>query len=204
MERLIQCPDPSQNTWQIQYISKLRRKFGAINTMDSLTIYFCTMITNWMDTEMVIAEKFSLKYSRAIYSQYAIGWDNFFRGKISQEWILLYNESITNRDDTQRYSTQYIWGANIVKITLRQMKKLWDIRNKQVNGNTDSKRQQIMKNCQITKFKCLMLYKPDVQPSDLSFFPDNKEEFIEQSTAQKLCDYILMHSKMLANSKLQW
>ena len=33
------------------------------------------------------------------------------------------------------------------------MIKLWDIWNTQVHGNTDSKRQRIMKNHQITKFK---------------------------------------------------
>ena len=46
MEHLIQCPDPSQNAWQIQYISKLRQKFSATNTADALTMYLFTMITN--------------------------------------------------------------------------------------------------------------------------------------------------------------
>ena len=102
-----------------------------------------------MDTGMVLAEKFPLMYSKAIYSQYAIGWDNFFRGKISQEWLLLYDDSRTNKHDTQRYSAQYIWGANIVEITLRQMIKLWEIQNKQVHGTTDGERQQIMKRQQV-------------------------------------------------------
>ena len=117
-----------------------------------------------MDTGMVIAEKFPSIYSKAIYSQYAIGWDNFFRGKISQEWLLLYNASRTNRHDTQRYSAQYIWGANIVEITLRQMIKLWDIWNTQVHGTTERERKQIMKHQQIAKFKRLRSYKPDVRP----------------------------------------
>ena len=45
------------------------------------------MITKWMDTGMVIviADKFCSKYTTAIYSSYAIGWDNFFGGNISQE-----------------------------------------------------------------------------------------------------------------------
>ena len=49
-----------------------------------------------------------------------------------------------------------------------------------------------------------MSYKPDVWPSDLGFFPDNKKEFIKQSTAQQLRDYISMHWKTFANSKRQW
>merc|ERR1712032_410206 len=126
------------------------------------------------------------------------------RGKISQEWLLLYDESRTNKHDTQRYSAQYIWGANIVEITLRQLIKLWEIRNTQVHGTTDGERQRIMKHRQIAEFKRLMSYKPDVRPSDLCFFPDDAEEFIAQSTAQQLRDYISMHRKAFENSRKQW
>lgn len=75
IENLIQCPNPSQDEWQIKYVSKLQRKLGSTNTKDALTMYLCTMITNWMDTGMVLAENFPNKYSRAIYSQHSIGWD---------------------------------------------------------------------------------------------------------------------------------
>ena len=49
-----------------------------------------------------------------------------------------------------------------------------------------------------------MSYKPDVRPSDLGFFPEDEEEFIAQSTAQQLRDYILMHWKAFENSRKQW
>ena len=70
---------------------------------------------------MVLAENFENKYSRAIYSQYAIDWDNFFHRKIFQDWLLIYDEFKNDRYDTQHYSPIYIWGANIVIITLRNM-----------------------------------------------------------------------------------
>ena len=76
------------------------------------------MITTWMDTGMVQAEDFPAKYSGAIYSQYAIGWDNFFCGKISQQWLSLFDESQKKGNDEQQLSAPYIWGANIVKILL--------------------------------------------------------------------------------------
>ena len=75
-----------------------------------------------MDTGMVIVDKFPSKYSKAIYFQYAIGWDNFFHGKISQEWLQLYDESRQGSDDKQRYSANHIifWApiSNIIKIIL--------------------------------------------------------------------------------------
>merc|ERR1712151_1368929 len=79
-----------------------------------------------------------------------------------------------------------------------------DIRNKQVHGGTDSERQRIMKQRQVLEFKRLMSYRKDVRPSDLGFFPEDEEEFIEQSTVQQLRDYIAMHRKIFENSKRQW
>lgn len=114
MEHLIECSDPSQNGWRIKYVSKLQWKLDSANIDDALTMYHCTIITNWVDTKMVLEENFPTKHSRSIYSQYTIGWDNFFCGKISQERLLLYDGFRKNRDDTQYYSAQYIWDANIV------------------------------------------------------------------------------------------
>ena len=103
--------------------------------------YMCSMITNWMDTRMVQAEDFPAKYSGAIYSQYGISQHNFFRGKISQQWLSLFDESQKKGNSGQQLSALYIWGANIVKITLQNMISLWDIRNKQVHWGTHSKHQ---------------------------------------------------------------
>ena len=61
-----------------------------------------------------------------------------------------------------------------------------------------------MKDCQIIKFKKLMLYKKDLRPLDLGLFPEDKEKFIEQSTVQQIQDYVVMNWKKFANSKKQW
>ena len=103
--------------------------------------FLCSMITAWMDTGMVQVEDFPVKYSGAIYSQYAIGWDIFFCGEISQHWLSLFNESQKKDDSEQQLSAPYIWGANIVEITLRNMIGLWEIRNEQVHGGTHNERQ---------------------------------------------------------------
>ena len=53
------------------------------------------------DTGMEIVDKFPSKQSKAIYSQYAIDWDNSFCGNIFQEWLQLYDECRQDRDETQ-------------------------------------------------------------------------------------------------------
>ena len=89
----------------------------------------------WVDTGtgMVIADIFPSKDNRKIYSQYVIDWDHFFHEKISHEWLQFYKESRTDKDDTQKYFALYIWGANIIEVTLCNIISLQDIRNQQVH-----------------------------------------------------------------------
>ena len=44
-----------------------------------------------MDTGTAEAADFPKHFYCALYSQYVIGWDNFFLGKFSQEWLVLFN-----------------------------------------------------------------------------------------------------------------
>ena len=76
--------------------------------------------------------KFHIKYRNAMYLQYAIGWDHFFYGKISQEWLILYNdESESCKDNkTQQYSIQYILGDSIIKTApVLWTYEIWGSRN---------------------------------------------------------------------------
>lgn len=77
-------------------------------------MYLCTIITNWMDTRMVLAENFPTKYSSAIYSQYAIDWDNFFCGNISQEWLLIYIMNLGKIEMTYKKILLSISGVPIL------------------------------------------------------------------------------------------
>ena len=58
-----------------------------------------------------------------------------------------------------------------------------------------------MEDCHIIKFNKLMSYKKDIHPSDICFFPEDEEGFIEQSTFQQLQDYLAMHWKTFSISK---
>ena len=86
----------------MKYITALQNKLELTQTDGSLTMYLCLILTQWMDTGTVVAAEFPDQFHCAIYSQYAIGLDNFFCGKFSQEWLVLFDEknqiSITTID----------------------------------------------------------------------------------------------------------
>ena len=157
-----------------------------------------------MDTGTVVAVDFPERFHRAIYSQYAIGWDNFFRGKFSQEWLVLFDEKNPNLNNNNRYTRQYIWGANIIENILQHVIELWEIWNGQVHGRTSKEREQKRKSRHIQELKKLFEKKNDVRPADIVLFPEDEDEFIEKNTAQGIADYVSMHAKAITNSVNDW
>lgn len=80
------------------------------------------------------------------------------------------------------------------------------MQNQQVHGKTSTEHELKMKarapHNRIQKTNCIQ--EGRVRPSDLGFFSEKEDEFIEQSTAQQLCTCIInMHQKTFENSKKQ-
>ena len=93
-----------------------------------------------MDTGFVDVKKFPRKYQRAINTQHKIGWRHLFMGKLSEEYIQLYENTYvatSSQDDPQKtkYVDGYIWGANI----------LWETRNKNIQGDSDNNNERLRK-----------------------------------------------------------
>ena len=138
-DHMIQCPDHSRTQWRCKTINELRQTIKKNNTDHSLSETLLTAIASWMDTGLVVVRKFPHKYRRAINTQFKIGWRQLFMGKISQEWIQLYEDTYVetpSQDEPKRrkYVDGYIWGANVVETLIRQMIILWETRNKKIHG----------------------------------------------------------------------
>ena len=172
----------------------------STETDGSLTRPLCLILSQCMDTGTVVATEFPNQFHCAIYSQYAIRWDNFFCEKFSQEWLVLFDEKKPNLNNNNRYTRQYIWGANIIENTLQHVIELWEIKNGQVHGRTNKQREQKRKTRHLQELKKLFAKKNNVQPADIVLFSENEEDFIEKNTAQGIADYLSMHRKAIRNS----
>ena len=105
-----------------------------------LTETFITALANWMEHGTVDVNKFSQRYHKAIITQYNIGWNQIFMGRISQEWLQLYEDSYKRPPDCKKkkhFFDGYVWGASLVEKILQQVIHLWEQRNKDVHGKTD-------------------------------------------------------------------
>jgi predicted ATPase len=135
-DHIIRCTAPLRIKWRQQYIGALRKRLETIETEFALGETLSTSIAEWLKTEEVYVSNYPIKYANAILSQEQTGWQHIFAGNISKEWLELQADSTNKTVGKERYC--YVWGASIVKITLKYFIKLWKQRNEEVHGKIQS------------------------------------------------------------------
>jgi hypothetical protein len=134
-------------------------------------------------------------------SQEHIGWRQVFSGKLSQNWLRLQGD-VTLKDGKVR--DDYIWGASIVEILLSKIIDLWKLRNDKVHGITEEIQEKQRKHRLVDKVKHLNEQRNNARPSDMGLFHENIDQYVEDSTARTLANYISSHSKAIKNSVTKW
>jgi hypothetical protein len=113
----------------------------------------CTVIAGWLETETVDIDNYPVRFHAAIKSQDSIGWQHLFAGRLSQEWLLLQEQSTTVTKVQKRHSS--VWGASIVEVLLSQFIKLWELRNEEVHGKTEEQQEKTRKRKLCTELRTL-------------------------------------------------
>ena len=80
-------------------------KYKLENTLACATL-------EWFEIGYVSLYKYPESFHDAIWSQGAIGWRQFFNGRISRHWL---EHQDNTRTSKRRLRMDYIWGASIVE-----------------------------------------------------------------------------------------
>jgi hypothetical protein len=135
----IRCSSPSRINCRIKLIGALRRRLEYLETEFAIKETICTVIAEWLETEMVDSKNYPIRFHAAIKSQAMIGWRHISAGCLSQEWLLLQELSTTTTKIRKRHSS--VWGASIVEVLLFQFIKLWELQNEEVHGKTEEQQE---------------------------------------------------------------
>merc|ERR1712086_957601 len=196
VSHLYHCNKPSRIQWRNSYVFALRKKLAELDTDGGVINSMADILTEYLDHGEVTPAKYDEKYHMAIKNQERIGFEFFFLGKISQQWLNLYTDIEPDTSNTQRYS----WGSKIIELTLNKMIELWEIRNKEVHGETDEEIELIRKRRAIDEITCYFALKEKVCICDQSLFPDNFDDFLNKSSARGLKEWIRMNNGWIAAS----
>lgn len=82
---------------------------------------------------------------KAFKEQTAIGWNQIFRGRISEQWGHMINYAIENNKQKQKYSTSETWGRDLITIAFRAALAMWIEQNKIEHGDSKEETHDILK-----------------------------------------------------------
>lgn len=197
VSHLYHCDKASRKRWRLSYITQLRKKLKEIKTDESLIDAIATILTEYLDSGYVTREKYRQRFHKAIDSQKKIGFEHFFLGKISQQWLDLH---LPHLPSDPSLSEQYTWGCHIIEITLQNMIELWGIRNKEVHGNDDKEIEEIKKRRVVEELQQYFSLQPKCLPCDRSLFPEDTNNFIKNNNSKTLSDWILSNKGWIVAS----
>jgi ribonuclease HI len=148
-DHILQCQQcESRNQSRNTYLVDIRRYMESTHT-DSTTIQvIITYLRNWLNGNpqpniRTLAPEASFTLRRAVTEQNQIGWDHWFRGRLSVTWGVLYNHDLLVANHGMRNQTAESWARQLVEITWSFVLRNWTIRNEledDTHGNADLNR----------------------------------------------------------------
>jgi hypothetical protein len=132
---IMQCKNCIIRTEQRKmYIYDLNRYLIDSHTNTETRVVIVQFLTAWLnqqplpDIEVLIPEA-SRTLKRAVSEQTAIGWDHWFKGRLTMEWATLYNHDLETANHGMRNQTAEKWGKTIVSMTWDFVLGAWKTRN---------------------------------------------------------------------------
>jgi hypothetical protein len=137
---ILQCPKcKTKIKLRKSYIQNLTNLMIKMGTNSTTIRVLISHTRAWLeDLEMPnmseIAPEASLELIKAVEEQTKIGWDQWFRGRISIRWGELYNNDIQKPNILIKRPSALRWGREIIKQTFQLVLESWYKRNETEHG----------------------------------------------------------------------
>jgi hypothetical protein len=89
------------------------------------------------------------KVMQIYYNQSNIGWQHFVRGRMIIDWGRLVNQHWATQKQ-YKFNAEH-WGAKIMSINWKYILLLWELRNREFNGETPAKAESIRQQTMINE-----------------------------------------------------
>jgi hypothetical protein len=143
-KHIMQCKCCDKRTeLQKNFIKKLEEEMRDMRTNDTIIRIIKQYVLAWLDGSRTpnlrnLCDNPSLTLIQAVSHQTQLGWDQFFCGRISENWGKMYEyevEMVTENMD-RRFNAE-AWGKKMVALAHRFVLDAWNIRNEREYQDED-------------------------------------------------------------------
>jgi hypothetical protein len=132
---VLQCAECEiRKQGRIKYLKTIQDTMIKMGTNSTTIRVIITYLRSWLNNEQVpklqeIAPDASEYLKETVLSQNRIGWENWFKGRISIKWGELYNNDIENPPFPLFRPSANRWGKKLIIDTWNFVLESWQIRN---------------------------------------------------------------------------
>ena len=150
-EHTIRCDTPERNEWRTRMLKAVDDKCVTLKTHPELRALLVQSIRQWLQwTPKDPDDQFTIKpdlhdsviMTRLIVRQNGIGWKHILLGRFSTDWSEIQDDqyaSMLNTKGNKRRTGQR-WQTAIIGELWNQWFMLWEMRNSDLHGATESSR----------------------------------------------------------------
>ena len=124
-DHVLQCPDPRADTTRRLAFASLSKRMDDIKTAPLIQDALLTVLNCWI-TDDGIPTDFTADIQGALDKQLALGWDQFFRGRIAIQWQQMQSAHF---EALQLRQTGQKWASLLIMAVWEFTWTLWDHRN---------------------------------------------------------------------------
>jgi hypothetical protein len=148
---IIKCTTPTRSEWRTAAIRSIDQKCELLQTQHELRTLLITAITTWTRWEEADqSQQFTITPSkeattairRLIARQNAIGWHQVFLGRFCVDWSDIqeahYAKMLNSKEGKKRSGQR--WQQSVISEIWTQWFLLWEMRNQDLHGATESAR----------------------------------------------------------------
>lgn len=185
---IIKCEDcVLRSARRKKFLIDTRMYLGNTHTNSNTTRVIIEGLTAFLEARDMldiheIVPEASVMLQKAYSVQEDIGWEEWYKGRISIQWRNLYEHDLQTSNHNMSHQTPERWATNLILITWRFFLDSWSIRN-DIEHGLDTDPLQVKKQKLIRK---IMWQKEQIQYFPTSYLATMKEEQLHNLPLENL------------------
>ena len=132
-------------------------------------------LIGWLQATTIFSPGIPPSYNQLIQEQATIGWDHFFQGRISTQWVELQQQYYAGFPKV-RGRNGPSWSRKILIHIFTHWNKLWDTRNEDLQGKDSSTKSKAIKDQALQELESLYRFQPLVLHQDSNLFHESLDK----------------------------
>ena len=174
---------PLRDRWRFSTHFNLRMKMQKLDTDQKLATIALAGLWCFIHNRDFHLANIPVGYEKLIAEQNEIGWDNFMKGRISNEWITKQQQHLQSKELITTRNNGTTWATTIISTIWTDWIKLWEMRNEDRHGKDKTAQAKAERETIIRQVLALYEKACDIHQDDVAIFNIPIEEMAKRETA---------------------